>query len=187
MRVECYDPEGKAVYEMILSHILQEVQITRSVKDVWIYVDPREPVFIIIVQLLKTSSPVLLEDFASYKYDQEANEVFIRINDEKYLPALLKKLLEVEGRNKVHQPSRFEVIVDDPQKPLKGLVVHDPHEDLKKKVYDAIFRIIPEGFRVIEHYSEGDIIVMTCSDELIKEEFVEKTKELLEEFKKEVN
>jgi putative methanogenesis marker protein 17 len=187
MRVECYDPEGQAVYEMILRHILQEVQVTRSIKDAWIYADPREPVFIIIVQMQKTSSPVLLEDIATYKYDEESNEVFIRIKDEKYLPPLLQKLWDLEGRNKVHQPSRFEVILDDPQNPLEGLVVQDPHEDLKKKVYDAIFRIIPEGFRVIEHYSEGDIIVMTCSDELIKDEYLEKTRKFLEEFKEEVN
>lgn len=51
----------------------------------------------------------------------------------KYLPELLKKLWEIEGRNKIHQPSRFEVIIDDPQVKLEGLVVHDPEEDLKRR------------------------------------------------------
>ncbi|NYB51941.1 MAG: methanogenesis marker 17 protein [Methanobacteriaceae archaeon] len=184
MQVECYDESGQEVYDMIVRHILQEVQIVRSVKDVRVYVDPREPVFIIAVQYLKTSPPVVIEDFTEYEYEPEANEAFIRIKDEKYLPELLKKLWELEGRNKVHQPSRFEVIIDDPQVKLEGLVVHDPEEDLKKKVYDALFRIIPEGFRVIDHYSEGNIIALTCSDEYIKEEYLEKTREIVEDMKK---
>lgn len=184
MQVECYDESGREVYDMIVRHILQEVQIVRAVKDVRVYVDPREPVFIIAVQYLKTAPPVVMEDLAEYKYDKEANELFITIKDENYLPELLKKLWELEGRNKIHQPSRFEVIIDDPQIELEGLVVHDPEEDLKKKIYDAIFRIIPEGFRVVDHYSEGNIIALTCSDEYIKEEYLEKTKEIINQMKK---
>lgn len=181
MQVECYDESGQEVYDMILKQILQDVQIGRAVKDVRIYIDPREPVFIIALQYLKTAPPVLLEDFTEYEHDPEANETFIRIKDEKYLPELLKKLWEIEGRNKIHQPSRFEVIIDDPQVELEGLVVHDPEEDLKKKIYDAIFRIIPEGFRVVEHYSKGNLIVLTCSDEYIKEEYLEKAREIINE------
>ncbi|MCC7551684.1 MAG: methanogenesis marker 17 protein [Methanobacterium sp.] len=183
MQVECYDENGREVYDMILRQILQDIQIVRAVNDVRIYIDPREPVFIIALQYMKTAPPVVLEDFAEYEYDAEANETFIRIKDENYLPELLKKLWEVEGRNKIHQPSRYEVIIDDPQVKLEGLVVHDPEEDLKKKIYDALFRIIPEGFRVIEHYSEGNIIALTCSDELIKEEYLEKTQEIIAEMK----
>lgn len=183
MQVECYDENGQEVYEMIVRHILQEVQIVRAVKDVRVYVDPREPVFIIAVEYLKTAPPVVLEDFAEYKYDKEANEVFITIKDENYLPELLKVLWQLEGRNKIHQPSRYNVIIDDPQIQLEGLVVHDPESDLKKRIYDAIFRIIPEGFRVVEHYSEGNIIALTCSDEFIKQEYVEKTMEIVREMK----
>ena len=168
---------------MILRQILQDIQIVRAVKDVRIFIDPRKPVFIIALQYQKTSPPIVLEDFTEYEYDPEANETFIRIKDEKYLPELLKKLWEIEGRNKIHQPSRFEVIIDDPQVKLEGLVVHDPEEDLKKKIYDAIFRIIPEGFRVVEHYSEDNLIVLTCSDEYIKEEYLEKTQEIIKEMK----
>ena len=183
MQVECYDESGREVYEMILKQILQDVQIGRAVEDIRIYIDPRKPVFIIALQYLKTSPPVVMEDLAEYKYDTEANEAFIQIKNEKYLPDLLKKLWEVEGRNKVHQPSRYEVIIDDPKVELEGLVVYDPEEDLKKKIYDALFRIIPEGFRIAEHYSKGNIIALTCSDEYIKEEYLEKTREIIKEMK----
>lgn len=183
MIVECYDEKGQEVYDMVVKQILQDLQIVRSIKDLRVYVDPREPVFIIAVQYEKTSPPVLLEDFAEYEYEKDANEVFIRIKDEKFLPDLMRKLWELEGRNKIHQPSRFEIILDDPQVKLEGLVVHDPEEDLRKKVYDAIFRIIPEGFRVVKHFSEDNIIAMTCTDELIKDKWLDKTREIIDDIK----
>ncbi len=155
MKVECYDENGAEVYDMIVRHILQEVQVSRSIGDLRVYVDPREPLFIIVVRLEKASKPVVIEDFTEYEFNKAGNEMFIKIKDETYLPELLEKLWEIEGRNKIHQPNRFEVIIDDPTKDLEGLVIRDPQEDLKKKVYDAIFRIIPEGFRVIDHRSEG--------------------------------
>ncbi|HEX7467719.1 MAG TPA: methanogenesis marker 17 protein [Methanobacterium sp.] len=185
MKVECYDENGAEVYDMIVRHILQEVQVSRSIGDLRVYVDPREPVFIIVVRLEKASKPVVIEDFTEYEFNKAGNEMFIKIKDETYLPELLEKLWELEGRNKIHQPNRFEVIIDDPTKDLEGLVIRDPQEDLKKKVYDAIFRIIPEGFRVIDHRSEGDIIALTCTDEMMKDEWIKKTEKIIGEVKNE--
>ena len=98
MKVECYDENGAAVYDMIVRHILQEVQVTRSIADLRVYVDPREPLFIIVVKLEKASNPVVIEDFTEYEYNKAGNEMFIKIKDEKYLPDLLEKLWEREGR-----------------------------------------------------------------------------------------
>jgi putative methanogenesis marker protein 17 len=185
MKVECYDEDGAAVYDMIVRHILQEVQVTRSIADLRVYVDPREPLFIIVVKLEKASQPIVIEDFTEYEFNKAGNEMFIKIKDETYLPDLLEKLWEREGRNKIHQPNRFEVIIDDPTFDLEGLVVRDPQDDLKKKVYDAIFRIIPEGFRVIDHRSEDNIIALTCTDEMMKDEWLKKTDEIIAEVKNE--
>lgn len=184
MKVECYDETGAEVYDMVVRQILQDLQIVRAIKDLRVYIDPREPLFIIGVIYEKAAPPVFLEDITEYEYNKEANEVFLRIKDETYLPELLAKLWELEGRNKIHQTSRYEVIVDDPQIDLKKLVIHNPEEDLRKKIYDALFRIIPEGLRVVEHYSEGNIIALTASDETIRDEWLQKTVELVEELKK---
>ncbi|MGV8144025.1 MAG: methanogenesis marker 17 protein [Methanothermobacter sp.] len=185
MKVECYDETGAEVYDMIVRQIFQDLQIIRAVKDWRVYADPREPVFIIVIEYEKTSPLLRLVDFAEVEYSKEANEVFLRINDETYLPELLTKLWELEGRNKVHQSSRYEVIVDDPQTNIKDLVVHNPEEDLRKKIYDAMFRIIPEGFRVVDHYSDANIIALTASDEIIKDEWLQKTQEIIKEMKSE--
>ena len=183
MKIECYDEKGAEVYDMVVRQILQDLQLSRAIKDLRVYAYPREPVFIIVISYEKTAPAFYLEDFTEYEYDKESNEAFLRIKDENYLPELLAKLWELEGRNKIHQTSRSEVIIDDPQVDLKKLVVHNPEEDLRKKIYDALFRIIPEGFRVVEHYSEGNIIALTASDEVIKDEWIDKTMNIVEELK----
>lgn len=185
MEVECYDEKGAEVYDMVVRQIIQDLQITRAVKDLRVYVDPREPLFIIVISYEKTAPVVRLTDFAEYEYNRQAHEVFLRIKDETYLPELISKLWELEGRNKVHQTSRYEVIIDDPKTDIQNLVVHNPEEDLRKKIYDALFRIIPEGFRVVDHYSEGNIIALTASDETIKDEWLRKTQEIIEKIKQE--
>ena len=187
MKVECYDETGAEVYDMVVRQILHDLQITRAVKDLRVYIDPREPIFIIVISYEKTAPPVNLVDFAEYELDRGANQVFLKIKDETYLPELLSILWELEGRNKIHQTSRYEVIVDDPQTDIKNLVVYNPEENLRKKIYDALFRIIPEGFRVVDHHSEGNIIALTASDETIKDEWLQKTRDIIMDMKKNQN
>lgn len=183
MIVESYDKSGAEVYEMVIRQTLQDLQLSRSIKDMKVFTDPREPVFIIVVKYEKAASPITIDDFTEYKYDKNENKTYIKVKDETYLPELLKKLWEIEGREKIQQPSRFEIIIDSPKAELKGMVIHDPKEDLKKKIYDAIFRIIPEGFKVIQRSSEDHIIAMVCSDEIIKDEWIKKKDEMIKEIK----
>lgn len=183
MNIECYDKTGAEVYELVVRQTLQDLQITRAIKDLRVYADPREPLFIIAVSYEKTAPPIHMDDFTEYKYDEKANETFIRINDEKYLPDLLAKLGEAEGRNKIHQTNRYEIVIDDPQTDLGSLIIYDPEEDLRKKIYDALFRIIPEGFRIIQHYSKGNIIALTASDDVIQDEWLKKTDNIIRELK----
>ena len=104
MKVECYDENGAAVYDMIVRHILQEVQVTRSIGDLRVYVDPREPLFIIVVKLEKASQPIVIEDFTEYEFNKAGNEMFIKIKDETYLPDLLEKLWEKKEETKYTSP-----------------------------------------------------------------------------------
>jgi putative methanogenesis marker protein 17 len=183
MIVESYDKSGAEVYEMVIRQILQDLQLSRAIRDMKVFTDPREPVFIIVIKYEKAASPVTIDDFTEYAYNKEENNIFIRVKDETYLPELLEKLWEMEGREKIQQPSRYEIVINDPKVDLKGIAIHDPAEDLKKKIYDAIFRIIPEGFKVIQHSSEDNIIAMVCSDEIIKDEWVKKRDEMIKEMK----
>ena len=183
MKVECYDREGAEAYELVVKQVLQDLQLGRAIDDLRIFADPREPIFIIVVKFARAASPIYLEDMAIQEYDKEENKLHLRITDETYLPELLEKLWRLEGREKIQQPTRFEIIIENPTTKIEGLIVHDPQETLKKKIYDAIFRIIPEGFRVIRDISQDNIIAMVCTDELLPEEWIKKAYEIVEEIR----
>ncbi len=89
--------------------------------------------FIIVVKLENASPPILIEDMAELNSTSQATKCSLRSTMKHYLPDLLKKLWETEGRNKVHQPNRFEVIVDDPKTEITGMIVLDPRTILKEE------------------------------------------------------
>ncbi|BBL61697.1 MAG: methanogenesis marker 17 protein [Methanobrevibacter arboriphilus] len=181
MLVESTDVEGAKVYEMIIKQIFQDLQLSPSVKDMRVFVDPKEVVFILAIKMDKTSNFTMLGDVTSIEYDKESNKTIIRVKDENYLPNILKKLWLEKGRENVHQPDRFSFILEGKEDNLNNLVIDDPYENLKKRVYDAIFRIIPEGFRIIRDISKDDVIAIVCTDELIKDEWLDKGLKYVEE------
>ena len=183
MIVESYDKNGADVYEMVIRQTLQDLQLSRAIRDMKVFTDPREPVFIITIKYEKAASPITIDDFTEYEYKKDENNLYIRVKDETYLPELLQKLWGLEGRENIQQPSRDEIIISNPKAKVEGIYIHDPMEDLKKKIYDAIFRIIPEGFKVIEQLSKGNVIAMVCSDEIIKKEWIKKRDEMIKELK----
>lgn len=183
MLVESTDKEGAKVYEMIIKQIFQDLQLSPSIKDMRVYVDPTEVVFILAMKMDKTSNFTTLGDVTNIEYDKEENKTLIRVKDENYLPNILKKLWLEKGRENVHQPDRFSFVLDGKEDKLENLIIDDPYENLKKRVYDAAFRIIPEGFRIIRDISQDDIIVIVCTDELIKDEWLDKGLAYVEELK----
>lgn len=183
MLVESIDKEGAKVYEMIIKQIFQDLQLSPSVKEMKVFVDPAEVVFILAIKMDKTSSITTLGDITTLEYDNTNDETLIRVKDENYLPNILKKLWLEKGRENVHQPNRFSFILKGKQDKLDTLIIDDPHENLKKRIYDAVFRIIPEGFRIIRDISQDDVIAIVCTDELIKDEWLDKGLAYVEELK----
>lgn len=61
------------------------------------------------------------------------------------------------------------------------MVVDNPQSNLQRRIYDAIFRILPEGFKIIKDLSKGDIISVVATDELIQDQWIEKAHEYMDE------
>ena len=183
MLVESTDKEGAKVYEMIIKQIFQDLQLSPSIKDMRVFVDPAEVVFILAMKMDKTSNFTTLGEVASIGYDSEEDKTVIRVEDENYLPNILKKLWLEKGRENIHQPDRFSFVIEGKEDDLENLVIDDPYENLKKRVYDAAFRIIPEGFRIIRDISQDDVIAIVCTDELIKDEWLDKGLAYVDELK----
>ena len=181
MLVESTDKEGAKVYEMIIKQIFQDLQLSPSIKDMRVFVNPDEVVFILAMKMGKTRGRIILNDVANVEYSKEEDETIIRVQDENFLPNILKKLWSEKGRENVYQPNRFNFVLKGKEDNLEDLEIDNHSENLKRKVYDAAFRIIPEGFRIIRDISKNDIIAIVCTDELIKDEWLDKGLNYVEE------
>ncbi|KZX14342.1 methanogenesis marker 17 protein [Methanobrevibacter curvatus] len=183
MLVESPDNEGAKVYEMIIKQIFQDLQLSPSVKDMKVCVDPEKVLFIIAIKLDKIPTDLFLRDLAVVKYDKVNNLTLIGIKDENYLPQILKKLWMEFPRESVAQPNRYTITIPNEVTGLNDLNIVNAKENIQRKVYDAIFRIIPEGFRIIRDLSEDDVVAIVATDELIKDSWLKRGKKFVDELK----
>ena len=184
MLVECYDERGAEVYEIIIKQIFQDLVLGASVDDLKAYVNPDDPVFVLAIKMRKTSNAILFEDVANLTYSKANDVTTILIDDENYLPNILKLLWRQFSRDEIYQPNRYQLEIKGDHTGLKSEVVDDPHSNLQRRVYDAIFRILPEGFKIIKDLSTEDIVTVVATDELIKDEWIEKAHEFIDELNK---
>ena len=181
MLVECYDERGAEVYEIIIKQIFQDLVLGASVDDLRAYVNPDDPVFVLAIKMRKTSAVVKFDDVANLTYDKTRDVTVILLDDENYLPNILKMLWKQFSRDEIYQPNRYQLEIKGDYTKLSSVVVDDPHSNLQRRIYDAIFRILPEGFKNIKDLSTQDIVTVVATDELIKDAWIEKAKEYIDE------
>ena len=181
MLVECYDERGAEVYEIIIKQIFQDLVLGTSVDDLRAYVNPDDPVFVLAIKMKKTSNAIAFSDVANFTYDKENDVTRIIIDNENYLPNILKKLWRLFSREEIYQPNRYQLEINGNHMDLETLVVDDPQSNLQRRIYDAVFRILPEGFKIIKDLSTEDIVAVVATDELIKDAWIEKAHEFIDE------
>ncbi|WP_296791664.1 methanogenesis marker 17 protein [uncultured Methanobrevibacter sp.] len=181
MLVECYDERGAEVYEIIIKQIFQDLVLGAAVDDLRAYVNPDDPVFILAIKMKKTSSVVKFEDVANLTYVKDDDVTRILVDNENYLPNILKQLWKRFSREEIYQPNRYQLEIAGDNTDLKTLVIDDPHSNLQRRIYDAIFRILPEGFKIIKDMSTDNIVTVVATDELIADAWIEKANEYISE------
>lgn len=181
MLVECYDEKGAEVYEIIIKQIFQDLVLGSSVDDLKAYVNPDDPVFVLAIKMKKTSNAIAFTDVANLTYDKARDVTMILIDNENYLPNILKRLWRLFSRDEIYQPNRYQLEIEGNHMDLETLIVDDPHSNLQRRIYDAVFRILPEGFKIIKDMSTEDIVCVVATDELIKDAWIEKANEYIAE------
>ena len=181
MLVECYDERGAEVYDIIIKQIFQDLVLGASVDDLKAYVNPDDPVFVLAIKMRQTSTVIKFEDVANLTYVKEDDLTRILVDNENYLPNILKELWKRFSRDEIYQPNRYQLEIKGDYTDLATMVVDDPHSNLQRRVYDAVFRILPEGFKNIKDLSRDDIVAVVATDELIKDAWIEKCNEFMDE------
>ena len=184
MLVECYDEKGAEVYDIIIKQIFQDLVLGSAVDDLKAFVNPDDPVFILAIKMKKTSTVIEFKDIARFKYDKARDITDIFVEDENYLPNILAKLWRMYSREEIYQPTRYNIELNGDQTNLETLIIDDPHSNLQRRIYDAIFRILPEGFKIIKDMSTKDIVAVVATDELIMDAWIEKANEYIAELDK---
>ena len=181
MLVECYDEKGAEVYEIIIKQIFQDLILGTSVDDLQAYVNPDDPVFVLAIKMRKTSKAITFEEVANLTYMKNDDKTMILIDNENYLPNILKELWKRFSRDEIYQPNRYQLEIAGDHTDLASIVVDDPHSNLQRRIYDAVFRILPEGFKIVKDLSTEDIVCVVATDELIKDAWIEKAHEYIDE------
>jgi len=129
---------------------------------------PAEPLFIISIRTRKAGGSRMVSEIALI--EEKEGGSFISINDENYAPRLLSLLWRTFGRDRVEQITRLEIFAKGATvKDIESLRL-DPEEELKKKLLDAVWRILPEGFKVRQEAASETAMTITATERTLTPE-----------------
>ncbi|HUL38806.1 MAG TPA: methanogenesis marker 17 protein, partial [Methanomassiliicoccales archaeon] len=146
IQVEGSEEYGNEVYVELFERILIDLGLTNRVEGAKLLIYPEKHLFIVSVRMRQARTSVKVGEVADVS-DREGN-AYLVIRNESYAPALLALLWKQFGRERIEQLSRLEILAHGvPPERIEGLLI-SPGEELRKEVLDAIWRLLPEGFKV---------------------------------------
>ena len=175
VKVEGGDEFANESYALICQNIFRDLGVRTSIEDVYLFIEPREHVFILSVRIGRVASPVKVSDIIQLEPER------IKILDERYAPKLLALLWDRYG-DRAQQTGRMEIglqLDEKEQAALKALVVYNPRDDLVTRLLDGMDRILPEGARVRYPLPSPQRITLIASENAISEAWKKRAEELI--------
>jgi putative methanogenesis marker protein 17 len=155
-------------YSQLLERTLVDMGITTSIDKVKMIIRPAEPLFIISIHTRKAGGSRMVSEISTV--EEKEGGTFLSINDENYAPRLLSLLWRTFGRERIEQVTRLEIFVKGTtSKDLQSLKL-DPEEELKKKLLDAVWRLLPEGFKVRHEIASETSMTITATERTLTPE-----------------
>jgi putative methanogenesis marker protein 17 len=155
-------------YSLLLERTLVDMGITTSIENVKMIIRPAEPLFIISVRMRKAGGSRTVAEIATI--EEREGGTFLSINDENYAPRLLSMLWRTFGRERIEQLTRLEIFAKGTTaKELETLRL-DPEEELKKKILDVVWRLLPEGFKVRHEVASELCMTITATERTLTPE-----------------
>lgn len=172
------DEQGERLIEELTFDILSDLDVTRSLYDIKIFVDPNEPVFILYGRLAISLPSIKISDTATMTHTEDG--LRLDVKNERYANNLLDKLIERYGKADILQLDRYTILVATDED-IPDDVIYEPAKELKRKIIDAIRRVAPEGYRIIKHDITNDYILFIASEEPIKEAWIKQARKFAKE------
>jgi putative methanogenesis marker protein 17 len=172
------DEQGAGLIKELTSDILSDLDVAQSIRNIRIFIDPEEPVFILYGKLAASLPDVKISDVATMTHTDDGLKLDIK--NERYVNDLLNKLTERYGKANILQLDRYTVLVAT-EEDIANETIYEPSTELRRKVIDAIRRVAPEGYRIIKHDITNNYILFIASEEPIKEEWINQGRKLVRE------
>lgn len=168
--VDGKDEYGNKSYAKLAQDIFFELGIAGLIEEVHMIIEPSAPLFIMSIRMKRTRSPIKIRDVASIVDTKHGCNLIIR--DEGYAANLLSMLWKRYGSLNVEQPSRLEIVCKGVKADeLAGLRLR-PVEELKTMVLNAMWQILPEGFRVRYSFASGHSLTIIATEDVMREEWI---------------
>lgn len=170
---------GDASYEELFRRILLDLGITRSIEKVKMLIRIDWPLFLISLGMRKTSGQRQITEIA--ELEEKPRGTKITITDEFYAPRLLALLWRRYGRDRIEQLSRLEIMALGTKEEELAEIVLDPEEELKTRVLDAVWRLLPEGMKVRHNITSRGVVTIAATEHEMKDEWKDLAQRVHEE------
>jgi putative methanogenesis marker protein 17 len=175
------DAYGNTAYKKLFEEIMSESGKAISLEKARIYLDPQTPLFIFSVLMRNNPESKKIADAVSIR--TEGDEVHISISDENFAPHILSALWKMYGRDRVDQQTRFDIKIDKGDEDAIANVQIATSEDAKQEIIGALWRTLPEGIKARHNISEGRLITIAATEEIMTEELKQKALQFHKETK----
>ncbi|MCL2143226.1 MAG: methanogenesis marker 17 protein [Methanomassiliicoccaceae archaeon] len=156
---------GNEAYKKLFEDVMSEMGKAVSLEKAIIVLDPEQPLFIFSVMLRNRPESKKIADAVSIR--TEGSEVHITISDENYAPEILSALWKAYGRDRVDQQTRFDIKIDNADEETIANIEIASGEDSKREILGALWRTIPEGIKARHNISEGRVITIAATEEIV--------------------
>ena len=167
---------GNKSYAELFKRILVDLGLANRIEEARMVILPEKPLFLISVRTRKARTTVRLDEIASV--EEKGSNTYLIITNESYAPVLLANLWKRFGRERIEQLSRLEILCHGiGSDPLKSIEL-DPGQELKKELLDALWRLMPEGFKVHHTLASDTVMTIAATEHVMTEELISLAKQL---------
>lgn len=168
------DPYGCEAYKELFRTIMSDIGKGILIDEARIMLRPEVPLFVFSVMLKAEPDNKRISDAASLR--REGDDVFITISDERYAPDILSQLWRKYTRANVDQQTRFDIVIKDADMDEVADIEISSGEETKKEILGAVWRSMPEGIRVRFNQTDGRVLTIMATEEIVLPEMKEEAR-----------
>ncbi|MCS7097953.1 MAG: methanogenesis marker 17 protein [Candidatus Methanomethyliaceae archaeon] len=176
------DKKGGERYRHLIERAVEDLALGGSIKWLYAYIRPEIPLFIISISYREFERKNVLKDLA--KFEVRSDSIKISLDNELDLADALRALWSELGRDKIEQIGRNDILVKGVDlEYLKEIKIREKAISVTEKITELISRILPEGFKIRRSMKRDEIIIIIASEDPIKEEWIKKAMEMIDNAK----